>query len=173
VTPKAVERSERCSRRSRLRRTTGISLSWLGIIDGSASGFSGGYRPFTGFVRGPIVPMVPGDWSNSTKGVEERRLRHVTMAERTIGLKRGTVAPLLWPRRGKQSGAALPGSPGRSGAMARQPESRQRARGRGKVVSQTFASWNQLDGWLRQVDGLRRVAGGVGVALDRPVPHLA
>ncbi len=27
-----------------------------------------------------------------------------------------------------------------------------------KVVRQTFASWNQLDGWLRQVDGLRTVA---------------
>jgi hypothetical protein len=26
------------------------------------------------------------------------------------------------------------------------------------VVSRIFASWNQLDGWLRQVDGLRRVA---------------
>ena len=25
-------------------------------------------------------------------------------------------------------------------------------------VSRIFASWNQLDGWLRQVDGLRRVA---------------
>jgi hypothetical protein len=28
----------------------------------------------------------------------------------------------------------------------------------GKVVSRIFASWNQLDGWLRQVEGLRRVA---------------
>jgi hypothetical protein len=27
-----------------------------------------------------------------------------------------------------------------------------------KVVSQNFASWNQLDGWLRQLDGLRYVA---------------
>ena len=27
-----------------------------------------------------------------------------------------------------------------------------------RVVSQTFASWNQLDGWLRQVEGLRRAA---------------
>jgi hypothetical protein len=26
------------------------------------------------------------------------------------------------------------------------------------VVSLSFASWNQLDGWLRQVDGLRRAA---------------
>jgi hypothetical protein len=26
------------------------------------------------------------------------------------------------------------------------------------VVSRIFASWNQLDGWLRQVEGLRRVA---------------
>jgi hypothetical protein len=26
------------------------------------------------------------------------------------------------------------------------------------VVSLNFASWNQLDGWLRQVEGLRRVA---------------
>jgi len=26
------------------------------------------------------------------------------------------------------------------------------------VVSLTFASWNQLDGWLRQVEGLQRVA---------------
>lgn len=25
-------------------------------------------------------------------------------------------------------------------------------------VSRIFASWNQLDGWLRQVEGLRRVA---------------
>jgi hypothetical protein len=27
-----------------------------------------------------------------------------------------------------------------------------------KVVSRIFASWNQLDGWLRQVEELRRVA---------------
>ena len=27
-----------------------------------------------------------------------------------------------------------------------------------KMVSQTFASWNQLDGWLRQVEELRRAA---------------
>jgi len=26
------------------------------------------------------------------------------------------------------------------------------------VVTLTFASWNQLDGWLRQVDELRRAA---------------
>jgi len=26
------------------------------------------------------------------------------------------------------------------------------------VASRIFASWNQLDGWLRQVEGLRRVA---------------
>jgi hypothetical protein len=26
------------------------------------------------------------------------------------------------------------------------------------VVSLNFASWNQLDGWLPQVEGLRRVA---------------
>lgn len=26
------------------------------------------------------------------------------------------------------------------------------------VVSPNFASWNQLDGWLRQVEALRRVA---------------
>jgi hypothetical protein len=26
------------------------------------------------------------------------------------------------------------------------------------VVSRIFASWNQLDGWLRQVDELRSVA---------------
>jgi hypothetical protein len=26
------------------------------------------------------------------------------------------------------------------------------------VVIRIFASWNQLDGWLRQVEGLRRVA---------------
>ena len=26
------------------------------------------------------------------------------------------------------------------------------------VVSLNFASWNQLDGWLRQIEGLRRVA---------------
>ena len=26
------------------------------------------------------------------------------------------------------------------------------------VVSRIFASWNQLDGWLRRVDALRRVA---------------
>ncbi|MGH9385845.1 MAG: hypothetical protein ACRD2N_16325 [Vicinamibacterales bacterium] len=26
------------------------------------------------------------------------------------------------------------------------------------VVSQTFASWNQLDRWLRQVEALRRAA---------------
>jgi hypothetical protein len=28
----------------------------------------------------------------------------------------------------------------------------------GSVVSRIFASWNQLDGWLRQVDCLRLVA---------------
>ena len=27
-----------------------------------------------------------------------------------------------------------------------------------KLVSRIFASWNHLDGWLRQVEGLRRVA---------------
>ena len=27
-----------------------------------------------------------------------------------------------------------------------------------KMVSQTFASWNQLEGWLRAMDSLRRVA---------------
>jgi hypothetical protein len=27
-----------------------------------------------------------------------------------------------------------------------------------EVVSRIFASWNQLDGWLRQVQGLKRVA---------------
>jgi hypothetical protein len=26
------------------------------------------------------------------------------------------------------------------------------------MVSLNFASWNQLDGWLRQVEGLRRAA---------------
>ena len=26
------------------------------------------------------------------------------------------------------------------------------------VVSRIFASWNQLDGWLRQIEGLRRAA---------------
>ena len=26
------------------------------------------------------------------------------------------------------------------------------------LVSRIFVSWNQLDGWLRQVEGLRRVA---------------
>ena len=28
----------------------------------------------------------------------------------------------------------------------------------GMLVSLAFASWNQLDGWLRQVEGLRRAA---------------
>ena len=27
-----------------------------------------------------------------------------------------------------------------------------------RLVTQIFASWNQLDGWLRRVDGLRRAA---------------
>jgi hypothetical protein len=27
-----------------------------------------------------------------------------------------------------------------------------------RLVSRIFASWNQLDRWLRQVEGLRRVA---------------
>jgi hypothetical protein len=27
-----------------------------------------------------------------------------------------------------------------------------------KMVSRIFASWNQLDGWLRVVDSLRQVA---------------
>jgi hypothetical protein len=26
------------------------------------------------------------------------------------------------------------------------------------MVSRIFPSWNQLDGWLRQLDGLRRVS---------------
>jgi hypothetical protein len=26
------------------------------------------------------------------------------------------------------------------------------------MASRIFASWNQLDGWLRQIEGLRRVA---------------
>jgi hypothetical protein len=26
------------------------------------------------------------------------------------------------------------------------------------LVSQIFTSWNQLDGWLRQIEGLRRMA---------------
>ena len=30
--------------------------------------------------------------------------------------------------------------------------------GRKEMVSRIFASWNQLDGWLRQVDALRRAA---------------
>jgi hypothetical protein len=29
---------------------------------------------------------------------------------------------------------------------------------KGKVVSRTFASWNQLDGWLRRVEALSRAA---------------
>jgi hypothetical protein len=29
---------------------------------------------------------------------------------------------------------------------------------RRELVSHIFASWNQLGGWLRQVEGLRRVA---------------
>lgn len=28
----------------------------------------------------------------------------------------------------------------------------------GLMVSRIFASWNQLDGWLRQVEALRRAA---------------
>jgi hypothetical protein len=31
-------------------------------------------------------------------------------------------------------------------------------RGGESLVSRVFASWNQLDRWLRQVEGLRRVA---------------
>jgi hypothetical protein len=27
----------------------------------------------------------------------------------------------------------------------------------GAMVSRIFVSWNQIDGWLRQVEGLRRV----------------
>jgi hypothetical protein len=27
-----------------------------------------------------------------------------------------------------------------------------------RVVSLNFTSWNQLDGWLRQIEGLRRAA---------------
>ena len=27
-----------------------------------------------------------------------------------------------------------------------------------RLVSRIFASWNQLEGWLRQIEGLRRVA---------------
>jgi hypothetical protein len=32
------------------------------------------------------------------------------------------------------------------------------AEGERRMVSLNFASWNQLDGWLRRVDGLRRAA---------------
>jgi hypothetical protein len=32
------------------------------------------------------------------------------------------------------------------------------AEGERRMVSQNFASWNQLDRWLRQVEGLRRLA---------------
>lgn len=34
----------------------------------------------------------------------------------------------------------------------------------GLVVSRMFASWNQLAGWLRQVEALRRAAGGASEA---------
>lgn len=33
-----------------------------------------------------------------------------------------------------------------------------REKGERRLVSRVFAGWNQLDGWLRQVEGLRRVA---------------
>ena len=36
------------------------------------------------------------------------------------------------------------------------------------MVSLTFASWNHLNGWLRQIDGLRR-AGNVATATVLPV----
>jgi hypothetical protein len=41
------------------------------------------------------------------------------------------------------------------GTSARADESRIAS---GKVVSLNFASWNQLEGWLRQVDRVRRAA---------------
>jgi hypothetical protein len=36
--------------------------------------------------------------------------------------------------------------------------SRTAARLKTSVVSLNLASWNQLDGWLRQIEGLRRAA---------------
>jgi hypothetical protein len=35
---------------------------------------------------------------------------------------------------------------------------RETNRAQARLVSRIFASWNQLDGWLRQVEKLRRVA---------------
>jgi hypothetical protein len=49
---------------------------------------------------------------------------------------------------------SLMNTPSLSGWLA----SRSLAEGERRLVSLNFASWNQLDRWLRQVDGLKRVA---------------
>jgi Phage integrase family len=55
--------------------------------------------------------------------------------------------------------AAISGQDGGQPPMAAEeltPELRELSKD--LVVSQNFASWNQLDGWLRQLEGLRRTA---------------
>jgi hypothetical protein len=42
--------------------------------------------------------------------------------------------------------------------MACQPYSRDVRKRERRLVTRIFASWNQLDCWLRQVEGLRTVA---------------
>lgn len=65
---------------------------------------------------------------------------------------------------GSRSGRSQPelsssgeGPPTRSWILARFGDSLRENRER-RLVSLNFTSWNQLDRWLRQVEGLRRVA---------------
>jgi hypothetical protein len=41
-----------------------------------------------------------------------------------------------------------------------------------KMVSRIFGSWNQLGGWLRGVDALRRVAWPTAPRSRTEIPHL-
>ncbi|MBA3887687.1 MAG: hypothetical protein H0X67_18445 [Acidobacteria bacterium] len=43
-------------------------------------------------------------------------------------------------------------------AVIWQPDRAKPGRAKRDLVSRIFASWNELNGWLRQIDGLRRVA---------------
>ncbi len=42
--------------------------------------------------------------------------------------------------------------------LLEQPHRAKPGRAKRDLVSRIFASWNELNGWLRQIDGLRRVA---------------
>jgi hypothetical protein len=56
-----------------------------------------------------------------------------------------------------RGGVELNGEVRRTGAVSLTISRRDRLE-RSELVSLKLASWNQLDGWLRQVDSLRRAA---------------